>query len=89
MQNLRVTEKYASQNRLLSAHDAHAMLMRCCLTDTFDCQLPAIDILFVGLRDRNVTFKEDEIEKGQAYKYQDWRFGMGSLDHLESQSGCA
>jgi hypothetical protein len=35
---------------LLSVHVAHAMLMLCCLTEVFDCQLPAMEIVFMGLR---------------------------------------
>jgi hypothetical protein len=43
--------------------DAYAILMLCCLTDVFDCQLRAVEILFVGLRRSMVTLKRMGIEK--------------------------
>lgn len=50
--------------------DAYAKLMLCCLADVFNCQLPAAEILCVGLRRSMVTLKVG-IEKGQVYKAQD------------------
>lgn len=38
--------------------DAYAKLMLCCLADVFNCQLPAAEILCVGLRRSMVTLKK-------------------------------
>lgn len=42
------------------------MLRLCCFKDVFHCQLPTMEILFVGLRGTKVTLKSFELRKGRS-----------------------